>query len=225
MSSHFHHAVDGLKQSLLGLCGIVEEQIESAVRAVVDRDATLADNVEANDNLIDQREVEIEEECLKILALYQPVAVDLRFIVAALKINNDLERMGDLAVNIAHKARALCEVPNFAVPFDLEGMWSKVRAMLRDALDCLVNTDAQLAREVCRRDEEVNELKHSIRRRAEQMMAESPELVVPLFKVVAIARNLERLADLSTNIAEDVIYMVEGQIARHRHAPDPESSE
>lgn len=215
MTAHFHRAVDGLKQSLLGLSGIVEEHAEQAIRALLERDAALADQVEQADEQVDLREVEIEEECLKILALYQPVAVDLRFIVVALKINNDLERMGDLAVNIARKARALAEMPNVAIPFDLQTMWEMTRGMMRGSLDALVNVDPDLAREVCRRDQEVNAMKGSIRRQTEEIIQRAPEQVVPLLKMLAVSRNLERLADLATNVAEDVIYMAEGHIARH----------
>ena len=160
--------------------------------------------------------MEIEEECLKILALYQPVAVDLRFIVAALKINNDLERIGDLAVNIARKAALLRRrAADAEVPFDIAGMWEKTQAMLRDSIDAMVNMDARLAAEVCRRDDEVDRLKHEIRAGAEERIRREPAKVGPLLRLLAVSRNLERIADCATNIAEDVIYMSEGRIIRH----------
>ncbi len=215
MSVHFQKELDQLKRSLLALCALVEEQVRDAVRALLERDEELADSVEHRDKKIDDREIEIEEECLKVLALHQPVAVDLRLIVAALKINNDLERIGDLAVNIARKARAIAGVPGFSVPFDLGGMSEKVEAMLHDSLDALVNMDARLAGDVCARDDAVDAMKREIRVGAEAMIRRNPEDTQPLMKVIAVGRNLERIADCATNIAEDVIYMVDGRIVRH----------
>ena len=177
----------------------------------------MAREVRQRDADVDQREVEVEEECLKILALYQPVAVDLRFIVSALKINNDLERIGDLAVNIARKARALAAVPPVAIPFDLAGMSEKTQAMLRDSLDAMVNLDAKLASEVCGRDDEIDRMKRDIRRQVEEMIAADPAQTKVLLRLLAVSRNLERIADLATNIAEDVIYMVDGKIIRHHN--------
>lgn len=215
MTVHFFRELDQIKRSLLSLCAIVEEQVRDAVRALLQRDEELAGRVEYRDKDVDGREIEIEEECLKILALYQPVAVDLRLLVAALKINNDLERIGDLAVNIARKGRALADVPAFTIPFDLGGMSEKVEAMLHDSLDALVNLDANLANDVCSRDDAVDAMKREIRVGAEEMIRKNPDDTPPLMRVMAAARNLERIADCATNIAEDVIYMIEGKIVRH----------
>lgn len=215
MTVHFFRELDSIKRSLLSLCALVEEQVRDAVRALLERDEELAGAVERRDETIDRREIEIEEECLKVLALYQPVAVDLRLLVAALKINNDLERIGDLAVNIARKARALAEMPAFPIAFDLGGMSDKVEAMLHDSLDALVNLDAPLANDVCARDDAVDAMKREIRVAAEEKIRENPDDTQPLMKVIAVARNLERIADCATNIAEDVIYIAEGQIVRH----------
>jgi phosphate transport system protein len=215
MSVHLQRAIDQLKKDLLSLCALVEEQTQVAVRALLSRDDELAHDAVYRDLEIDQREVEVEEECLKILALYQPVAADLRFIVAALKINNDLERIGDLAVNIAHKAITFACGPPMEIPFDLAGMWEKTQAMLRDSLDCLVNLDSALANAVCARDDEVDALKRAIRLKAEEMIRKNPERAPTLLTLVAASRNLERIADHASNIAEDVIYMVEGRIVRH----------
>ena len=165
---------------------------------------------------MDQREIEVEEECLKMLALYQPAAIDLRLIIAALKINNDLERIGDLAVNIAHKAMAVATEPPMEIPFDIAGMWQKTQAMLRDSLDALVNMDARLAEAVCARDDEVDRMKHDIRLEVEESIRHNPARLGPLLRLLAVTRNLERIADCATNIAEDVMYMVEGKIVRHR---------
>ncbi len=215
MSVHLQTEIERLKKSLLSLCAIVEEQVQLAVRSILDRDAALAGDVERRDRDIDQREVEVEEECLKILALHQPVAADLRFIVAALKINNDLERIGDLAVNLARKTMALCEQPAMEIPFDLAGMWQKVQVMLRDSLDAMVNQDSALANDVCARDDEVDAMKREIRLEVEEMIRCDPEQANGLLRLLAATRNLERIADHATNIAEDVIYMIEGDIVRH----------
>jgi phosphate transport system protein len=164
---------------------------------------------------IDHLEVEVEEECLKTLALHQPVASDLRLIVAALKINSDLERIGDLAVNIARKAVAFASLGPMEIPFDLAGMWEKTQRMLRDSLDALVNLNPAMATSVCARDNEVDQMKRQIRRTAEEMMQRDPAKVPALLTLLAVSRNLERVADHATNIAEDVIYMAEGRIIRH----------
>jgi phosphate transport system protein len=218
MSVHLQREIELVKKSILALCAIVEDQVQMAVEALLSRDADLARTVETRDDDIDAREVEIEEECLKILALHQPVAIDLRFIVAAMKINNDLERIGDLAVNIARKALSFVEEPEIEIRFDIAGMWRKTQAMLRDSLDALVNLDGQLAVEVCRRDDEVDTIKREIRLGAEDQIRREPDKVRPLMRVLAVSRNLERIADCATNIAEDVIYMSEGRIIRHRRA-------
>jgi len=215
MSVHLQREIERLKKQLLSLCALVEEQVQLAMRALMERDADLARRVEARDVDIDHREVEVEEECLKTLALHQPVASDLRFIVAALKINNDLERIGDLAVNMARKAVTFASQGPMAIPFDLMGMWEKTQSMLRDSLDALVNHNPGLANNVCARDNEVDRMKKEIRRTAEEMMAQDPAKVPALLSLLAVSRSLERVADHATNIAEDVIYMAEGRITRH----------
>lgn len=215
MAVHLQREIEGLKKRLLSLCTLVEEQVDMAIRAVVRRDRELAIHVKRRDKEVDRREVELEEECLKGLALYQPVAGDLRLVVAVLKINNDLERIGDLAVNVARKAAALAAGPPRGMPLDLPGMWEKTRAMLRDSLDALVNYDAVLAQNVCARDDEVDQMKHAIRQKAEHLLRLQPEDLSALLGLLAVARNLERIADHATNIAEDVIYLIEGRIIRH----------
>ena len=144
------------------------------------------------------------------------MAADLRFIVSALKINNDLERIGDLAVNISRKARAVAAAPPIAIPFDLAGMSEKTQAMLRDSLDAMVNLDVKLASEVCGRDDEINRMKRDARHKAEEMICANPTQTGVLLRLLAVSRNLERIADLATNIAEDVIYLVDGKIIRHQ---------
>lgn len=215
MSVHLQREIDRVKKSILALSAIVDDQVQASVHALLERDVEQAREVERRDHDIDQREVEIEEECLKILALHQPVAIDLRFIVAAMKINNDLERIGDLAVNIAKKAVSFASEPPIAITFDIAGMWDKTHAMLRDSIDALVNMDGALAAEVCGRDDEVDRIKHDIREGAEDQIRREPEKVRALLRLLAVSRNLERIADCATNIAEDVIYMSQGRIVRH----------
>jgi phosphate transport system protein len=215
MAVHLQNEIDTLKKDLLTLCAAVEQQVEKAVRALLDGDAKLAEEVEQGDQEIDQQEVEVEEDCLRLLVLYQPVAGDLRLVIAALKINNDLERIGDLAVNIAHKAVSLAQEPAVEIPFDLPGMWSKTRAMLRDSLDAMVRADPRLAKDVCERDDEVDRIKHDARVRIEELIHRDPAATHRLLRLLAASRNLERIADCATNIAEDVIYMVNGRIIRH----------
>ena len=215
MSIHLQREIERVKKSILTLCAIVEDQVQMAVRAMLERDAEMARGIEQRDEEIDRREVEVEEECLKILALHQPVAIDLRFIVAAMKINNDLERIGDMAVNIARKAIAVTEEPETAMPYDIAGMWDKTQSMLRDSIDALVNMDSATAVAVCRRDDEVDQIKRDIRLGVEEQIRREPQHVRPLMRVLAVSRNLERIADCATNIAEDVIYMSEGRIIRH----------
>ncbi|HOM17514.1 MAG TPA: phosphate signaling complex protein PhoU [Thermoguttaceae bacterium] len=219
MSVHLQRELEQLKRSLLTLCGLVEDQVQRAVQALVSRNAEAAQQVEQRDIEIDHREVEIEEECLKILALYQPVASDLRFIISALKINNDLERIGDLAVNLAHKARTFAQFPEVENPFDLRRMWEQVQTMLRDSVHAMVRLDAKLAHEVCARDAQIDEQKRRIRLLAEELIQQNPAQTRPLLALAAAARNLERIADHATNIAEDALYLMEGRIARHQYGP------
>jgi phosphate transport system protein len=215
MTSQLHAEIEKLKGHLLSLCGAVEAQTEKAVKALLDRNAGLAREVVPRDQDIDRREVEVEEECVRVLVLYQPVANDLRFVVSALKINNDLERIGDLAVNIAHKAIALADSPVEEFPVDVTAMWAKTQHMLRDSLDAMVKMDVDLARDVCLRDDEVDRMKREARETIESLVSQDPEANRCLLRLMAACRNLERIADLATNIAEDVIYLAEGRIIRH----------
>jgi len=215
MSAHFQREISKLKQQVLSLCTMVECQVEKAVRAVQLRDDELAAEVERLDEEVDLREIEVEEECLKTLALYQPVAVDLRFIVSTLKINHDLERIGDLAVNIARKVHGLVIDPPPDLACDLGLMCEKTQNLLRDAIDSLVNLNAADAAAICIRDDEIDEMKAMIRREIEGELRQRPEKVASLLKLLAVSRNLERIADLATSIAEDVVYLVEGRIMRH----------
>ncbi|NUQ63278.1 MAG: phosphate signaling complex protein PhoU [Pirellulales bacterium] len=216
MPIHLQRDIDFLKKQVLSLCAIVEDQVRLAVGSVLERDAAMARHVQDRDTEVDQREVEVEEKCLAMLALHQPLASDLRLIVSVVKINNDLERIGDLAVNIARKAAALCEEPPIDIPFDLKGMWEKCQSMLHDSIDAMVRFEPQLAHDVCGRDDAVDRMKHDIRVQLEEMMRRDPDRIRPLERLRAVTRNLERIADCATNIAEDVIYITEGRIIRHR---------
>lgn len=212
---HLRREVDRLKRKLLVLSAYVEESVQRAVKSVSERDEKLAQRVIETDFEIDEMEVDVEEDCLKILALYQPVAIDLRFIIAVLKINNDLERIGDLAVNIAERAVSLSKQARIDSPFDFQTMAERVQKMLQKALDALVNGDEKLAREVLVSDDEIDEMNRQMYDSIKLGIRQSPENVDTLIQVLAISRNLERIADHTSNIAEDVIYMVDGDIIRH----------
>jgi len=214
--------LEKLKRAVLSLSALAEEQVRLSVQALTERDEDLARSVDGRDRDLDQREVEIEEECLKVLALHQPVAADLRLVVALMKINHDLERIGDLAVNIAHKALALAAMPPLELPFDLAQMGFDTQQMLIHSLDALVNADVSLANEVCARDGRIDAMKHQIRQVATQRIRDEPYTADAVLAVLAAARNLERIADHATNIAEDVIYMTQGRIVRHNWSADAE---
>jgi len=194
----------------------VEENLWKSVKSIKQRNEELARKVIDGDEEIDQMEVDVEEECLKLLALYQPVAVDLRFIVTSLKINNDLERIGDLAVNIAERAVFLAKQPRIDVPFDFDGMAEKVQIMVRLSLDALVNMDCDLADRVRRADDEVDAINRQMYDQVKQSIREHPEWIESLIHMLMVSRHLERVGDHACNIAEDVIYMVKGEIVRHR---------
>lgn len=215
MAIQLARKIEQLKAKLLALCDQVEKQLTMALEALENRDQAAAEKAEQHDALIDQFEIELEEDCLHTLALYQPVASDLRLIISALKINTDLERVGDLAVNIAHKAAALAKKPDFTSPVDLKPMAAKVRTMLRDSIRALVDFDATLAQQVCAADDEVDAMKRQTRVRIEQLIQEQPDAAAALLRLLAVARNLERVGDSATNIAEDVVYLIEGHIIRH----------
>jgi phosphate transport system protein len=215
MSKHLERDLEALEREILAQSSLVEEMIAKACRALFDRRADISREVIANEEGINMREVKIEEECLKILALHQPVAVDLRRTATVLKINSELERIADLAVNIAERTQSLAEHLEFETPDRLERMSLKATDMVHDALDAFVDLDVAAAREVCRRDDEVDELNRQVIDELYETMQSRPELVEPAMHMFSISRHVERIADCATNIAEDVIYLVEGEIARH----------
>jgi len=213
---HLQREIENLKKDLLALGAIVEENVQKAVKSFEERDSDLASSIIDSDYEVDQREVEIEEECLKILALYQPVAKDMRFIVSILKINNDLERIGDLAVNIAERAVFLTIRPAADIHLDFRTMAKETIDMVKKSLDSFVNMDPGLAKEVCEADDVIDAKKIKIRTMVEEAIKKEPVRTEDFLQYMSVARNLERIADHATNIAEDVIYMVKGNIVRHR---------
>lgn len=217
MSVHFQRELARLRKSVLSVGARVEDAIDKAISALLTRDLSLAQRVMEHDGEIDQMEIEVEEQCLKIFALYQPVAHDLRFLVAVLKMNNDLERMGDHAANIAKRARYLAQRDPQPWPPELETLAHNSRKMVKQCLDALVTGNADLAREVCRFDEVVDEQKRMMTRGIRAALQDSPEYTDVFLKMMDVPRHLERIADLATNIAEDVIYITEGTIHRHHH--------
>lgn len=216
MSIILERELERLKRRILGLGAMVEENLHLAFDSVRLNDPDLAAKVHQRELEVDEREVEIEEECLKLLALHQPVAMDLRFIVAVLKINSDLERIGDLALNVAECTESLAGEQAIPLPSNLEQMYDTTTWMVRHCLESLVNLDTRLARKVLAADEIVDsihakmydDIRAAIRRHLEQ--------IIPLTHYLTVSRFLERIADHATNIAEDVIYMVDGEIIRHK---------
>ncbi len=219
MTQHFIRDLENLKAGLLRLGSRVEEAIRKATASLVDRRPDLAMEVVAGDAAIDDAEVDLEEDCLKIMALHQPVAGDLRFLVTALKVNNDLERMGDLAVNLAERAREICAAPPLPVASTFPEMVDRVREMVQGSLDALIHTDEEAARRVLAADDEVDDMHRELFRSLEGAMERDPSCIRNAIHHLSASRHLERTADLATNIAEDVLFMARGEIVRHRPLP------
>jgi phosphate transport system protein len=206
-----------LKNKLVSLATMVEESVKLAVKAIRERDSKLSASVIDGDKDIDRIEIEIEEDCLEILALHQPVAMDLRFITGVYQIINQLERIGDLAVNIAETALLLASETPLNIPSDYYFMAEKTQNMLKNALDAFVNMDDALAARVLADDDEVDMMKHKLHSDFEERLVIELERRHALTHLFLVSRHLERISDHSTNIAEDVIYMVTGEIVRHGH--------
>jgi phosphate transport system protein len=215
MERHFDQELEELKNKLLLMGGRTEAIIQKSVEALTRRDAALARGVFDDDHAIDRLEIDIEERCVGLLALRQPLAADLRSITAALKISNDLERMGDHAVNIATCAARLAEVPPLKPLVDIPRMADMAASMLRDALDAFVRRDAATARRLCRRDDEVDNLNRQLFRELLSYMMEDPATITRAMDLILVARNLERIADLATNVAEEVVFIAEARIIKH----------
>ena len=216
MSLILEKEIDGLKHNILLLGGMVEEQVHLAVKSIVNHDQNMADAVIAKDEAIDKAEVEMEENCLKLLALHQPVAIDLRFIIAVLKINSELERIADLAVNICERTKLLQTQSNIEDMINFPKMAERVEFMLKTCLDSLVNLDEKMAVNVCEIDKEVDALNQQVFEIVQEKMTEPSENIADWLHLLNVSHQLERIGDLSTNIAEDILYMIEGRIVRHQ---------
>ena len=215
----FDDELQQLKEKILKMGSLVEDALKNSVQALVERDNAVARQVIDNDRVINTLDVEIDEESIRLIALRQPKAGDLRFITTAMKITTDLERMGDLAVNIAERAIELNEEPILKPYIDIPRMREIAQGMMRDALDSFVRKDKRLAMDVIMRDDEVDDLKHEVLKELAFFMAQDPTTVYRAMKISFVAQYLERLADHATNIAEMVIYLVEGKIIRHMVPP------
>ncbi len=215
MQRHFDEELTLLNHEILRMGGLVEEAIGKALKALVERDATLAQTVIRSDDPINLLEVEIEERALQLIALHQPAASDLRLLAMVLKINNDLERMGDQAVNIAERTLELLKEPLLKPLIDIPRMAQLAQAMVKDSLDAFVRRDAQLARDVCRRDDEVDRLNDQVFRELLTYMMGEPKTITRAVDLILVGRHLERIADHATNIAEDVVYLVQGKTVKH----------
>jgi phosphate transport system protein len=216
MSMQLQQEIETIKSRLRSLVATAKDAVEKAVRSVDERDAALAKEVIDGDVVLDHAEVGLEEDCLQILALHQPVATNLRVIISVMKINNDMERIGDLAVNIAERALFLCSQAPVSAPSDLAQMRVKTLAMLTGSVDALVQLDTQRAREIRTADDEVDDINRQLFKEFFAAVRKDPEHVERLLSYLSVGRHLERIADYATNIAEDVIYLMEGEIVRHK---------
>jgi phosphate transport system protein len=223
---HFHEELAKLKNQLLDMSGLAEDLVTRSLQALRDRDGELAQEVIRRDNDLDAIEVAVDDACIHLLALQQPMARDLRLITMTMKISNDLERVGDHAVNIAEAVRHLAEQPIYLEFPEIEEMGRLATEMLSDALDTFVRADAAGAREVCRRDDRVDALHNSLFRILLTHMMEDPRRIGAAMSLFLVSRNLERIADLATNIAEDVVFLVEGRSIKHgaERSPDERRS-
>lgn len=216
MTSHLRKDLANAEKLLLVIAGQVEKSMRDSMTTLVERDPELARSVIAQDEEIDRLEVELEEECLKILALHQPVATDLRFVAACIKIDNDLERIGDLVCNIAKRSISLSGMAPVTLSHKLREMMEIGAEMLRDSLSAFVEEDAALARRVCERDDEIDSRNRDVIRDLLAEMHEDPTSIAQAVELISVSKALERIADHATNIAEDVVYLVEGNIIRHQ---------
>jgi phosphate transport system protein len=212
---HFDEELNALKGKILTMGGLVEEQIAGALRALTERDPDLATRIIENDHRVNTLDVEIDEECLRLLALHQPAAGDLRFVTTAMKISTELERMSDLAENIAERAIELNEEPQLKPYIDIPRMANWTMRMVKESLDAFVNRDAVLARKVCADDDFVDELTEQLFRELLSFMLENPQTITRAIRLTFIGKYIERIADHATNVAELVVYLVEGKIIRH----------
>ena len=215
MQRHFEEELTRLKEKILKMGALVEAQIASSIKALVERDTALARQTIQNDHQVNAMDVEIDEECIRLLALYQPAARDLRFITTAMKITTDLERMSDLSEDICERAVELAEEPLLKPYIDIPRMAQAAQKMVRETLDAFVNKDAALARKVCSEDQFIDDLTHQIFRELLSYMVEDQTTITRAIRISFVAKYIERIGDHATNIAEMVVYLVEGKIIRH----------
>ena len=216
MTHQFHEELQRLKETLLRMSGMVEQAISMSVHSLLDRDESLARKVIESDHDIDMLEIEIDEESLKLLALHQPVAIDLRFITSAMKINGELERMGDLAVNIAERCLYLIRQPEINAGIDLKQMSDFAQKMVRDSLDALVRSDSKEARAICKSDDIIDDMNRQALKALVAHMEQHPADVNRAVHLILITRHLERIGDQATNVCEEIVFMVEGKTIKHR---------
>ena len=217
MERHFDQELAGLKEALLRMAGLAEHSVAQSLKALVQRDHGLAQKVHEEDEQLDRLEMEIDERCIKLLALRQPIATDLRFITMAMKISSELERIGDQAVNIAHRAEELNQEPLLKPLMDIPRMAEHAQGMIHDSLDAFVYAKPALAREVIVRDETVDLLNRQLHRELTSFMIEDPHTITRCLNLMSVAHNLERIGDHATNIAEDIVYLYEGRDIRHQN--------
>jgi phosphate transport system protein len=217
MERHFDQELADLKEHLLRMAGLAEQSVAQALKALVLRDDSLAKKVDADDGVLDKLEIEIDDRCIKLLALRQPIATDLRFITMAMRISSELERIGDQAVNIAHRAEELNKEPLLKPLVDIPRMAEHAQGMIHDALDAFVYAKPELARSVVSRDAKVDLLNQQLHRELTSFMIEDPHTITRSLNLMSVAHNLERIADHATNIAEDIVFLYEGRDIRHQN--------
>ena len=215
METHFQQELNKLKEQLLKMAGLAERAISNAIEALVKRDTPLAEKTITEDEKINEMEILVDDLCLKLLALHQPLAADLRFITSAMRINTELERIGDLSVNIAERSISLDQEPQLKPYIDLPRMAEITQSMVKDVLDAFVNGDARLARSVCERDDQVDALNDQVFRELLTYMMSDPKNITRAVHLIIVSRCLERIADHATNIAEGVIFMVQALVIKH----------
>ena len=217
MTKHFQNEIDKLKIKILHLAAMVEENLQIAVKSITEYDISLAKEVLKSEPNVDSLEVEVEEDCLKILALYQPVAADLRYIITVLKINNDLERIADLAANIAKRTKTIARHSGVEIPFDLHEMLNITVEMVKASVDALVTNDTQKAYQVISDDDKIDDHDSNAFKVVQEKIRINSDYTEYYISLLSVSRNLERIADHATNIAEDVIYLIDGEIVRHQN--------
>lgn len=219
MTAHFFREMERLHRDMLSMCSTVEELICDALDGLRNGRTELSVELSSRDREVDAWDIRIEEECLKILALYHPVANDLRRVMVVMKISGELERVADLAVSIAERSSAMSVYSNFPMPVGLGEMAKQALTMLHDSIDAFVQQDSASAREICLRDDVVDNLNDQLIHEVVEVMKQRPELTEPGMHLFSVIRHVERVADHATNIAEDVVYLVEGAIIRHPRLP------